>query len=79
VQVLRECLGEAVGERLDHDRVIVVVLGGETRRELVGADPGGDRERPQVVSRGSDVVGEAAVRARVAVVTLLAQEAEADG
>ena len=75
--VLREGLGEAVGERLDHDRVVVVVLRLERGGELVGAEPGGDRERAEVVSLRSDVVGEAAVRARVAVVGLLAQEAEA--
>src|SRR5580765_384452 len=36
VQVLRERLGETVGERLDHDRVVVVVLRGEAGGELVG-------------------------------------------
>ena len=45
VQLLGERLGEAVGERLDHDRVVVVVLGLEARGELVGAEAGGDRER----------------------------------
>ena len=51
VQVLRERLGETVGERLDHDRVVVVVLGGEAGGELVGAEAGGDRERAQEVVR----------------------------
>src|SRR5439155_18026040 len=60
-----------------HDRVIVVVLRGERGGELVRAETGGYRERAQVVAFGSDVVGQAAVRARVAVIRLLAQEAEA--
>ena len=77
VEVLGERLGEAVGERLDHDRVVVVVLGREARGELVGADPGGDGERADVIAVGRDVVGERAVRPRVAVVRLLAEEAEA--
>ena len=45
--------------------------------ELVRAETRGDRERAQVVSLRSDVVRQAAIRARVAVIRLLAQEAEA--
>ena len=37
VELLGEGLGEPVGERLDHDRAVVVVLGLVARRELVGA------------------------------------------
>ena len=37
VQELGERLGQAVGERLDHDRAVVVVLGLVAARELVGA------------------------------------------
>ncbi len=51
MQVLGERLGEPVGERLDHDRVVVVVLRLEAGGELVGAEAGGDRERPEVVVR----------------------------
>src|SRR5437763_1102298 len=76
VEVLRERLREAVRERLGHDRLVVVVLGFEAGGELVGADPGGDRERTEVVAFGSEVIGKAAVRPRVAVVGLLAEEAE---
>ena len=58
VQVLGERLGEPVGERLDHDRAVVVVLGLEARGELVGAVDR-DRERAEVVAGRRDVVGEA--------------------
>ena len=74
VEVLGERLGEPVGERLDHDRVVVVVLGLEAGGELVGADARGDRERAEVVAGGRDEVGEAAVRPRSPYVGLLAQE-----
>ena len=76
-RVLGESLGEPVRERLRHDRVVVVVLGLEARRELVDADAGGDGERAEVVAGRRDVVGEAAVRPRVAVRGLLPEEAEA--
>src|SRR5581483_1777233 len=77
VQVLGERLGQAVRERLRNDRAVVVVLGLEAGRELLEAETGGDRERADVVTVRSDVVGEAAVRPRVAVGGLLSQEAEA--
>src|SRR5205823_10310702 len=77
VHVLREGFGEAVGESLDHDRLVVVVLCCERGGELVRAETRGDRERAQVVSLRGDVVRQAAIRARVAVIRLLAQEAEA--
>ena len=67
---------KAVGERLDGDRGVVVVGRLVARRELVGAVDR-DRERADVIVRRRDVVGEAAVRPAVAVVGLLAQEAEA--
>ena len=77
MQVLGERLGEAVRERLRHDRAVVVVLGLEAGGERVEAESGGDREGAHVVADGSDVVGETAIRARVAVGGLLAEEAEA--
>ena len=76
VQPLRERLGEPVGERLHDDRAVVVVLVLVARGELVGAVDR-DGERAEVVAGGRDVVGERAVRPLVAVVGLLAQEAEA--
>ena len=76
VQVLGERLREAVGEGLRHDRAIVVVLGLEPGRELVEAVPGGDRECTEMVAGRGDEVGEAAVRSRIAVRGLLAQERE---
>src|SRR5712691_6887959 len=75
VQVLRERLGEAVGERLDHDRAIVVVVGLVARGELVRTVDR-DGERPEVIVALSHKVREAAIRPRVAVVGLLTQEAE---
>ena len=51
VQPLRERLGEPVGERADHDRPVVVELGGEAVRELLRpVDRDGER---------AHVVGEA--------------------
>jgi hypothetical protein len=77
VDVLGERLGQPVGERLDHDRVVVVVLGGVLGGELLCPDAGGDRERPEVVSFRGHEIDERPVRAGVAVVGLLAEEAEA--
>ncbi len=62
VDVLGERLGEPVGQRLDHDRAVVVLLGLVLRGQVVGAVDG-DREAAEVVALGGDVVGEAAVRA----------------
>src|SRR5579872_6971961 len=57
VQPLRERLGEPVGERLDDDRAVVVVLRCVPCGELVGALDR-DRERTGVVVLAGDVVGE---------------------
>ena len=78
MQILGARLCETVGERLDHDRAVVVVLGFEPAGELVAAETGGDRERADVVTTRGDVVGEAAVGPGVAVIRLLPQETEAD-
>src|SRR4029077_20823824 len=76
VEPLRERLREPVGKRLDHDRTVVVQLQLVPPSELVRAvDP--DRERTDRVASRRYVVGETAVRARVTVVGLLAEEAEA--
>ena len=77
VQALGERLGEPVGQRLHRDRRVVVVRRLVPGRELVGPVDR-DGERAHVVVRRRDVVGEAAVRALVAVIRLLAQEGEAD-
>ena len=53
MQVGGERLGEAIGERLDQDGAVVVVLALEFGGQRVGADAGGDRE-------GAEVVGAAA-------------------
>ncbi len=61
VEPLRGGFGQAVGERLHHDRRVVVTACLVTRGEIVGAvDRNG--ERAEVVARGSDVVRETAVR-----------------
>ena len=44
VQPLGERLGQAVGERLEHDRGVGIVGGVVRRDELVRAEPGRDRE-----------------------------------
>ena len=71
VQILGERLGESVSERLGHDCLVVVVLRLETRSELVGAESGGYREGAEVIAFRSDVVREAAIWPRVAVIRLL--------
>ena len=49
VQPLGERLGEAVGERLQHDRAVVVEVGGELLLLLLDAEAGGDGEQADVV------------------------------
>ena len=56
VQILGERFRQPIGQRLHHDRVVVVVVALVARDELVGADARGDRER-------AEVVGDAAVDA----------------
>ncbi len=83
VQPLGEGLGQPVGQGLDHDRVVVVELGLEAAHDRIGAEPGGDRERADVVAhaaraRGHEV-GQAQTRIGVVVRPLLAQHREARG
>ena len=52
MQVLGEGFGQAVGERLGHDRAVVVVLGGEPRGQLIDTQAGCDRESADVVAGG---------------------------
>ncbi len=65
VQALGEGLGQAVGQRLGHDGAVVVVVGLEAPRQLVGAEAGRHREGTHVVGRpsrgGSDEVGQGVV------------------
>ncbi|KAG1249785.1 hypothetical protein G6F68_013143 [Rhizopus microsporus] len=80
MQALGQRLGEAVGERLQKDRVVVVMLGLEARDVRVDADTGGDRERADpvllaAVGRGNEI-GQAEVRALGRLVHLLAQEVQ---
>ena len=49
VKIRGERFRQPIGQRLDHDGVVVVVRPFEAVRELVGAEAGGDRERSDVV------------------------------
>ena len=51
VQALGEGLGETIGQRLQHDRAVVVEVGGELALLLLDAEPGGHREQADVVVR----------------------------
>ncbi len=80
MQALGQGFGEAVGQRLQQDRVVVVMLGFEARHVGIDADAGGDRERadpvlPAAVGRG-DEIGQAEIRALGRLVHLLAQEVQ---
>ena len=81
VQHLGEGLGQAVGQGLDHDRVVVVVVGLEARRQLVGAEPGRDGERADVVGQAGsarrDEVGQRVDGLALAFCALLAEHVEA--
>ena len=79
VHVLRERLGQPVGERLEHDCAVVVVRFLESLDMLVDADAGGDGERADVVARpcGRHEVGETGLRLAFSLGALLAQVYEA--
>src|SRR5690606_20282219 len=49
VEVLGKGLRQPVGDRLDHDRVVIVVVEIKLPREFVAADAGGDGKSPDVV------------------------------
>jgi hypothetical protein len=81
VQAFGERFGQAVGQRLEQDRVVVVVVGLEAGHVRIDADAGGDRERADPVLLAAvlrrDEVGQAEVRAFDRLVDLLAQEVQA--
>ena len=72
VRVLGERLGQPVGQRLHHDRLVVVVLRLVPPGELLGAVDG-DREPAEVIRVGGQVVGQAPVRAALRLDGLLPQ------
>jgi hypothetical protein len=82
VHPLGKGLGQAVCERLQQDRAVVVQVGLELDDLVVAAESCGDRERPDVVGDASvlrrDEVAERAVRDALAVLALLAQVAQRD-
>ena len=67
VQILGERFGEPIGDRLHHDRVVVVEIALEAAHQLVGAEPGGDGEQPEVVGHAAfprgDEISQRTVRA----------------
>ena len=75
VQPLGAGFGEAVGERLEHDRAVVVVRGLELGQLLLDAEAGGDGEGARPVSRAlrCDEIGETVVRLARWAFMLLAQ------
>ena len=77
MQVLSERLCQTIRQRFDHDRAVVVVLGLESRRELVHAKAGRNRERADMVLGRTDKVGKREIWLVVAVVDLLAQHRKA--
>ena len=80
VQALGKSLGQPVGERLDHDRRVIVVGALEAVGDLVLADAGSDDEGADIIGnaarRGRDEVGERHIGAALAAGELLAQRAQ---
>ena len=82
VETLGERLGEPVGERADHDRAVVVVVGGERVARAPRCRGSPTANAPTWSCEpglgGRDEVRERAIRPRVGVVALLAEHREAD-
>ena len=80
VQVLGGRLGQPIGQRLDHDRVVVVLIALELPGQRVGADAGRDGEHAEVVGDAAlarrDEVGERQIRPLVGDDLLLPQHRE---
>ena len=75
VQPLGERLGKAVGQRLQEDVGVIVVVGEEARGVRLDA-VNADREAADPVARGIDEIGKAHVGAVAALLHLLAEERE---
>ena len=80
MQAFGEGFGQAIGDGLRHDGVVVVVLGPEAVAQLLQADPAGHRESADVIGQpgflGRDEVGERPARLAAFPVGLLAEEVE---
>ena len=80
VQALGEGLGEAIGDGLEQDRRVVVVVGLEGHDPVLGTDPARDGEAPDVVGQprrlGRHEIGQRPIRYAVAVLSLLPQRAD---
>src|SRR5438874_1877356 len=80
VEVLGGGFRQAIGQRLEHDARVVVVLTREARQVLFDPQAGGDGERAEVVAHPAwprrHVVGQTLVRLAVGLALLLAQEIE---
>src|SRR5882672_5464828 len=81
VQPLGEGFRQPIRERLEQDRVVVIVRSLEARDMRLDAKPRGDRETADVVGDtarlGGDEVGETAVRLALRLALLLTQEMHA--
>ena len=78
VQPLGEGLGKPVGERLQQDVRIIVIVRLEAREMRLDAVARRHREAADPVAVGIDEIGEAHVRPALALGDLLAQEGHAD-
>ena len=81
MQAFGEGFGEAIGDGLGHDGVVVVVLGPEAVAQFLEADAAGDGEGADVIGQAGllrrDEVGERAAGLAAFAVGLLAEEVEA--
>ena len=77
MHALGESFGQAVGQRLDHDRGVIVIGALEALGHRVLADAGGDREGADIIGKPAvarrDEIGERHVGAAFALRQLLAQ------
>ncbi len=77
MQPLCKGFSQAVGQRLEHDGVVIIMVGFKTLYVFVDANTGGDGEAADVVFQagvfGCDEVGQALVGAARRFLVLLAQ------
>ena len=80
MHALGESFRDTVGERLDHDRAIVVIGAGVARGDLFFFRAGGDDEGADIIRLaallGRDEIGEREIGLAVALLQLLAQRVQ---